>query len=191
MAETASRPPLGRLGTAAWGGLFVTGLLIFVVGFIALLSAAISGVLSVVYLGALLAVAGIFELVYAFRAERGERAFRLLGGLLSLVVGALFLIRPGAGLAALTFLLAGFFFVSGLFHLVTSIADRYPHWGWDFLYGLIAMALGTIVFAQWPASALWLIGTLVGVELLFRGSAMMGTALSMRHVIHHPVRAPV
>ncbi|MBI5547604.1 MAG: AI-2E family transporter [Deltaproteobacteria bacterium] len=180
----------GRLGSRMWGGRLVAGLLISAVGVIALLSSAIAGVASAIFAGALLAAAGIIELVSASRVHREERALLLLGGVLSLVVGVLFLVRPDAGLAALTMLLAGYFFVSGLFRLVTSIGDRYPRWGWDFFYGLVAMALGVIVVVEWPLSALWLVGTLVGVELVFRGTAMVGASLSLRYMLRHPERAP-
>jgi uncharacterized membrane protein HdeD (DUF308 family) len=190
MAETTKQPEVGRLGSGIWGGLFVSGLLVSAVGVVALLSSAIAGVASAIFVGALLAVAGVIELVFAFRVHRDERALLLLGGVASLVVGVIFLIRPGAGLAALTLLVTGYFFVSGIHRLVTSIADRYPQWGWDFFYGLVAIALGVIVIAEWPLSALWLVGTLVGVELIFRGAAMMGAGLSLRYVLHHPERAP-
>jgi len=190
MAETAIQPEVGHLGSGMWGGLFVAGLLVTAVGAIALLSYAAAGVASAVFLGVLLAAAGVIELFSAFRVHRGERALVLLSGVASLVVGAFFLLRPGAGLAALTLLLAGYFFVEGLFRLVTSIGDRYAQWGWDFFYGLIAIVLGVIVIAQWPLSALWLVGTLVGLELIFRGAAMMGAGLSLRSVLHRPERVP-
>ncbi len=189
MSEVTNRP-IDRLGSATWGGLFVTGLLVAAVGVIALLAYVTSGLASVILLGALLIGAGIVEMVYAFRVGREDRALLLLSGLLSIVVGVLFLIRPHAGMAALTFLLAGYFFVGGLFRLVTSIGERYPHWGWDFFYGLTAIALGVIVVAEWPFSAMWLVGTLVGVELIVRGVAMMGAGVGLRTVLHHPERVP-
>jgi uncharacterized membrane protein HdeD (DUF308 family) len=104
----------------------------------------------------------------------------LLGGLLSIVVGALVLMRPDVGLVSLTLLMAGFFFTRGLFRGITAVMDRYSGWGWDFVYGLVSVALGVIIFAQLPYSTLWALGIVVGVEILSRGISIMAAALMAR-----------
>ena len=92
--------------------------------------------------------------------------------------------RAGAGLATITLLLAGYFIANGLFRCVTSVADRYFHWGWDFALGAISIFLGVIVIGQWPVSALWVVGTLVGVEIFFRGLGLMVAGLDIRRLAH-------
>jgi uncharacterized membrane protein HdeD (DUF308 family) len=104
----------------------------------------------------------------------------LLGGILSIVVGAMVLARPGAGLVAMTLLLAGYFFASGLFRGITSLVDRYAGWGWDFFYGLVSVVLGIIISAQMPTSSLWALGVVVGVEIFVRGLSIMAGALTLR-----------
>jgi uncharacterized membrane protein HdeD (DUF308 family) len=169
----------------AWGGTFVLGILMAVLGVFAMAVAPATGLLTVVMLGAFLAVAGIFEAYHALRhREGGNRLVFLLGGILSIVVGGLLMFRAGVGLATITLLLAGYFVANGLFRSVTSIADRYLHWGWDFLLGAISILLGFIVFAQWPVSSLWLVGTLVGVEIFFRGCGLMLAGLDIRRLAH-------
>jgi uncharacterized membrane protein HdeD (DUF308 family) len=93
-------------------------------------------------------------------------------------------VYPGAGLAALTLLLAGYFFASGLFHTITSLVDRYPRWGWDLVYGAVSLVLGIVVMSRWPVSAVWLVGTLVGFGILFRGLTLMAGSLSFRRALH-------
>ncbi|XXF81272.1 DUF308 domain-containing protein [Myxococcaceae bacterium GXIMD 01537] len=171
----------GRTTAAAWGGPFFLGLCLVALGVFAIIAAGIASIASILVFGVLLAAGGAVEIVQAFRVRRTGNFFLFfLGGLLSLVVGVLMLMRPMAGLAAVTLLLAGYFFASGLFRGFTSIIDRYANWGWDFVYGIVAVILGVMLFSQWPNSSLWLVGTLVGVELLIRGSAVMGAALAMR-----------
>jgi uncharacterized membrane protein HdeD (DUF308 family) len=174
-----------------WGGTFVLGVLTAVMGLFAIVGAPATGLLTVVLLGAFLAVAGIFEAYHALRhREGGNRLLFLLGGILSIVVGGLLMFRAGAGLATLTLLLAGYFVTNGLFHCVTSLVDRYLHWGWDFLQGAVSILLGVIVFAQWPISALWVVGTLVGVEIFFRGCGLMVAGVDLRRLAHPgPARA--
>jgi uncharacterized membrane protein HdeD (DUF308 family) len=80
-------------------------------------------------------------------------------------------------------MLAGYFFASGLFHAITSVMDRYARWGWDFVYGAISLFLGVVVMSEWPVSAVWLVGTLVGLGILFRGVALMAGSLTLRRAL--------
>ncbi|MCE9671108.1 HdeD family acid-resistance protein [Myxococcus stipitatus] len=179
-----------RATSAAWGGLFVLGLLIVLLGIVALGASFLTSLVTAIFFGALLAVMGIAEIVSAVRMRKGGGPFwlYLLSGVLSTVVGLLVLVYPAAGLGAMTILLAGYFFASGLFHVVTSVMDRYPRWGWDCLYGAISLLLGVIVMAQWPISAVWLVGTLVGIAILMRGIALMAGSLDMRRALRQGVR---
>ncbi|WNG43158.1 HdeD family acid-resistance protein [Archangium minus] len=162
------------------------GLLITLLGVVALGAVVLTSFVSVIFYGSMLVVGGVFEMVHAFRIRRtGPFLMFLLGGILSVVVGALVLMRPGAGLVALTLLLAGYFFASGLFRCITSASDRYSGWGWDFAYGIVSLALGAIIFAQMPASSLWALGIVVGVEILSRGISIMAGALMIRSAVHH------
>jgi uncharacterized membrane protein HdeD (DUF308 family) len=174
-----------RVTSAVWGGLFVLGLLMAVLGIVALGAAYFASLVTAIYFGAMLTVMGIAEVVAAFRVRRSGGPFwlYLLSGILSTVVGLFVLVYPAAGLAALTLVLAGYFFASGLFHAVTSIMDRYPRWGWDLAYGAISIFLGVIVMAQWPISAVWLVGTLVGIGILFRGVTLMAGSLTLRRAL--------
>ncbi|NTX06727.1 HdeD family acid-resistance protein [Myxococcus sp. CA051A] len=171
-----------KAASAAWGPPFVLGLLMAVLGFVALGASFLTSLVSVILFGALLAGTGIAEIVSSFRVRKAGGPFwlYLLSGVLSTVVGFFVLVYPAAGLGALTLLLAGYFFASGLFHVVTSLMDRYPQWGWDCAYGAISIALGVIVMAQWPVSAVWLVGTLVGISILMRGIALMAGSLELR-----------
>ncbi|MGC4113257.1 MAG: HdeD family acid-resistance protein [Myxococcales bacterium] len=172
--------------SATWGGAFVLGLLMMVVGVLALASTAWTGIASIIYFGVLIAASGIAEIVHALRVRRsGGPVQYLLGGILSVVVGVLMAARPGAGLVATTLLLIGYFFVSGLFRVVSSVIDRYAHWGYDFAYGLCALVLGVVLAANFPVTALWLVGTLVGLEIIFRGAALMAGGLALRQLRHH------
>ena len=177
-------PPEAREVSAAWGGPFVMGTLLVLLGIFAFIAAGITSLATAIMFGILLFVAGILEIVYAFRVRRGGRfTLYFLGGIFSVVVGVLFLVRPLAGLAALSLLLAGYFFATGLFRGITSVMDRYPRWYFDFFYGVVAVLLGVLIVAQWPISSLWIVGALVGAEIASRGIAMMAVALEMRRVL--------
>jgi len=155
--------------------------LLTLLGIVALGAVVVTSLASVIFFGSMLLVAGIFEIIHAFRVRKsGPFLMFLLSGILSIVVGAMILARPGAGLMAMTLLLAGYFFASGLFRGITSIVDRYSGWGWDFAYGIVSVVLGVIISAQMPTSTLWALGLVVGVEILSRGISIMAGALAVR-----------
>lgn len=191
MAEAIGRNEGTRAVTSrAWGAPFVVGLLMSLVGLFAVFYSVLSSVISVLLLGASLLVAGLFEIGHAIAHWRESKPLAsFLGGLLSGIVGLIFLLRPVAGLQALTLLLAGFFLVNGLFRAIIAVADRYPRWGFDLFYGVVAIALGAFVLARWPIASLWIVGTMVGLEIFFRGSALMGASLAFRQVLRSPGRA--
>jgi uncharacterized membrane protein HdeD (DUF308 family) len=169
----------------AWGIPMTIGILMIVGGAIALYAAVVASFVSVIYLGVLLLVVGVLEIVSAFRVRHsGPFVAYFLAGLLSLVVGALFLYEPLASLASLTLLIAGYLFTSGLFRGITAVTDRYPRWGWDLAYALVAFVLGIYVVATWPVSSLWVVGTVVGVEILTRGATLVAAALALRALAH-------
>jgi uncharacterized membrane protein HdeD (DUF308 family) len=185
-----STAPGSRITASLWGGPFVMGLLLTILGVVALGAVVLTSLFSVIFYGSMLVVAGAFEIVHAFRVRKtGPFLMFLLGGVLSLVVGAMVVAQPGAGLFAVTLLMAGYFFASGLFRGITSLSDRYEGWGWDLAYGFVSVALGVIIFAQLPASSLWALGIVVGVEILSRGISIMAGALAVRGVLRRRVHA--
>jgi len=70
--------------------------------------------------------------------------------------------------------------VTGLFQLIEPLWISLPGWGWHVLNGLVALVLGVLVLAQWPASGLWVIGLFIGIDLVFYGGAWIALALSLR-----------
>jgi uncharacterized membrane protein HdeD (DUF308 family) len=173
-----------RAIAGTWGGPFVLGLLITLGGIFCMVASAAAGVASAILFGALMAVAGILEIVSAFRFRRHSRfMLYVLAGALAVAVGALLILRPMVGLAAITLLLAGYFLASGLLHGVTAVVDRYGGWGWDLLYAAVSVFLGVIIFAGWPLSSLWVVGVVIGAEIAVRGIALMGASLQLRRAL--------
>jgi uncharacterized membrane protein HdeD (DUF308 family) len=98
--------------------------------------------------------------------------------------------RPHIGMAALTLVLAVFFFAAGLFPLVTALSERGSGWAWEVTFGLIAIVLGVFVLVGWPVSSLWLVGTLVGIEIVVRGGTLLGSAYSLNPPAQRPSIRP-
>lgn len=169
----------------SWGVPMTVGILLVIGGAIALALSELTSLVTAMYVGVMLIVVGILEIIAGIRHHRqGATVLYVLAGALAIVVGALFLDKPLASLASLTLLLACYLFASGLFRGITAIVDRYRNWGWDLAYGIIAMLLGAYIVSSWPISTFWLIGTVVSLEIIIRGIALIAASWQLREWKH-------
>jgi len=174
-----------------WGVPMTIGILLIIGGIFALSATVLTSLVSIIYFGILLLAVGILEIVAAFRLRStGPVLPYVLAGLLTIVVGGLFVFRPVSSLATVTLLIAGYLFASGLFRGITSLVDRYPGWGWDFAYALLAVGLGFYVTAAWPLDSSLVLGTIVAIEIIARGITLVAASWVLRDVEHgHPLAA--
>jgi uncharacterized membrane protein HdeD (DUF308 family) len=153
-----------------WFWFVMLGIALIVLGFVALGSVVIASLAAAVTLGMLILLGGIGEAVGAFWCRCWSGFFlHLLAGVLSIVVGLLFLRAPLNALLALTLLVACFLMVEGIFTIVAALTYRFGAWGWSLASGVVDLILGIMIWQQWPASGLWVIGLFVGINLVFRG----------------------
>jgi len=164
-----------------WFWFVLLGIALVVLGIIALGSVVIASLAAAVVIGALVLAGGVAEILGAFWC-RGWSGFflHLLSGVLSIVVGVLFLRAPVGALAALTLLLATFLMVEGIFKIVAAVSYRFAAWGWPLVSGIIDLVLGVLIWQEWPGSALWVIGLFVGINMVFRGFDWIALGLSLR-----------
>jgi uncharacterized membrane protein HdeD (DUF308 family) len=187
MSTSFERPLVAELrhGLSAlrgnWLWFVVLGGVLVALGIIALGSVVIASLAAAVAIGIVLLLAGVGEVIGAFWC-RGWSGFflELLSGVLSIVVGLLFLRAPLNALAALTLLIACFLMVGGIFKIVAALSYRFAAWGWSLASGIIDVILGVMIWQEWPASALWVIGLFVGINLLFRGINWIALGLALR-----------
>ena len=165
-----------------WGWLLALAILLTLLGLIAIAAPVYATFAVQVLLGWILIIGGIAQGIHAFTVRGwGGFLFELLSALLYLAVGVLLLVNPVEGALALTIVLAAFLAVEGIFKIVMAWrVRRHPRWGWLLASGIVSLILGALIWAQWPSSALWVIGLLVGVHLLFTGWALTMLALAAR-----------
>lgn len=165
-----------------WGWLLAFGILMIILGMFAIGAPVVATVAVQIMLGWLLVIGGIAEGIHAFMAKDWRGFFlELLSAVLYLVVGVLLLVNPLLGAAALTLLLAAFLVVEGIFKVIMAMRVRdHRGWGWLLASGVLSLILGVLIWAQWPASGLWIIGLLVGIQLLFTGWSLVMLALAAR-----------
>ena len=165
-----------------WGWFLALGIALIALGLISLAMPLVTTLASVVVFGWMLVFAGVFEAIALLQMRPSGVVLSLLGCVFSIVAGALIILHPGAGAAAMTLLLGAFFIVGGIYRIVAAGAIRFPGWGWSVAGGVVTAVLGLMVEVSWPVSSLWVIGTVVGVDILNRGCAWAMLAFSARRL---------
>jgi uncharacterized membrane protein HdeD (DUF308 family) len=110
----------------------------------------------------------------------------LLSAVVALVAGIILIRWPISGTVSLTLVLIAFFAVEGIATLMYAFAHRAQlsgRWGWMLVSGVVDLILAGIIFAGLPGSATWALGLLVGINMLFGGSAMIAMALAAKNRI--------
>ncbi|HEY7323069.1 MAG TPA: HdeD family acid-resistance protein [Candidatus Binatia bacterium] len=172
-----------------WGWFLILGIVLIVLGTIALGSSLVMTIASVFFFGWLLIIGGVLEVVHAFWREKRWGGFflDLLTGILYVVAGWMMVTNPGQSALLLTLLIAMFLVFEGVFRIVAALSVRYPHWGWVLFNGIISLILGIMIWRQWPYSGLWVIGLFVGIEMLLNGWSLVMLSLTARNL---PDEAP-
>ena len=138
-----------------------------------------------VFIGWVLVFSGVIHFVYAWHSrDKGGILWELLLGAAYVLVGGYLLWNPVLGLASVTFALAIYLFAEAVLEFVLSFQLRpAPGWGWLLFDGIITLILGILILTTWPSSAPWVLGTLVGISMLFSGTARLMISLAARHLV--------
>jgi uncharacterized membrane protein HdeD (DUF308 family) len=165
----------------SWRCLLAIGITLIVVGALAICYPVAATITTVELFGILLLMSGVVEIASGIWARRWAGFFpRLLCGLLYLFLGVVLLDRPLLAATGYTLVMAVFFVASGLFRVVLAVGQRFSGWAWVALNGAITLLLGVLIWRDMPESALWVIGTFVGIDLVFSGLSWVMVALSAR-----------
>jgi uncharacterized membrane protein HdeD (DUF308 family) len=154
----------------------VFGLLSVVAGVVVLGHVAIASLISVLFLGWTLLLGGIVLVVAALAMwKQATHRWDLAAGVLFLLLGFSFIRNPGVGLLTLTLLAGSLLLLGGIVRIVLAFQPGAPR-AVLLINGIITVLLGGMVLNQWPVSALWFLGTVLGIQLILDGvtTAMVG-----------------
>jgi len=160
------------------------GILMFVCGILAISLPLASSIGIVILLAWLILFVGISHLIFAFHSHSvGGFLWQVLLALIYGAAAIYMLMNPLLGVLSLTLLLAVFLLVEGILELVLYFRiRRVRHGGWVLFDGIVTLILGILIWAHWPSSAVWVIGTLVGISLIFSGISRFMLSLAVRNI---------
>jgi uncharacterized membrane protein HdeD (DUF308 family) len=164
-----------------WPIFLIMGILLVVLGILAMAYAKWATVFTVELLGAFLALGGVVYLINAFQAREWKGiSLSTLLGILYLVMGVLCIYKPLQAASGITLLLGAFFFISGLYRMITSRSSSSRFSRLWFLNGLIAFILGIMIITEWPIGSFWVIGVFVGIDMVLSGLSWIGISLALK-----------
>lgn len=132
-----------------------------------------------VFLGWIFLIGGLVQIFHAFSTQKWSAfLFNLLVGLLYVFAGGWLAFFPLTGIVTLTVFLAAMFIAQGALEVIMAFRVRPQEgWSWVLVSGLIAFAVGVLIFVHLPTSAVWAIGLLVGINMISSGWAYFSFAL--------------
>ncbi|MCW2283762.1 uncharacterized membrane protein HdeD (DUF308 family) [Rhodoblastus acidophilus] len=173
--------PLAPL-RAKRGWIIALGVVYLISGLVALGSVVAATAASVLVVGIMMVVAGVFEVINAFQVKTWGRFFLwLLLGILYIAAGILAWDNPALTAVWLTLFLGAALVASGITRIVLAFGMKHGSpWIMVAVSGLVTLLLGVIILAKWPVSAVYTLGIFLGVDLVFAGASWIGLGVSLK-----------
>lgn len=175
------RPPPAEQLKANWGWFMAMGIIAVVAGFAALTITEFSTLISVVTIGVLVAIVGIVEVVLGFRARGwGQAIYWEISGIFYVAAGIFAWAEPVEASVVLTLLLGAGLLATGIVRTVSGFRHHDRLRGPLILSGIVTGSLGLVIVTGWPSNSLFVIGLLLGIELVFTGFNWIFFSLRLR-----------
>jgi uncharacterized membrane protein HdeD (DUF308 family) len=167
-----------------WVLFLIEGIVLVVLGILAILVPPVATITFTFFIGWLFLIMGIMGLITTFWARHAPGFWwSLLSAVLAIAAGIVLLINPFSGAFTLTLLLIVFFIIEGVLSIMYALEHKKElsgRWGWMLASGIIDLILAAIILLGLPGTAAWALGLLVGINMLFGGSALIAMALHAR-----------
>jgi uncharacterized membrane protein HdeD (DUF308 family) len=167
-----------------WKAFLFEGILLVVLGLAAMILPPLASLAVTIFLGWMFLISGVAGLALTFWA-RGMPGFwwSLVSAALAVAVGIILLAQPVEGALTLTIVVGVYFLAEGVATVMYALEHRRElseRWSWLLIAGFMDVLIAAIIIAGLPGSALWAVGLLVGINLLFGGASLIGMALAAR-----------
>jgi uncharacterized membrane protein HdeD (DUF308 family) len=170
-----------------WTLFLIEGIVLIILGIAAIILPEVATLAFTLVIGWLFLISGGVGLVTTFWMRNAPGCWwALLSAVVAIAAGVVLLLWPINGVLSLTLLLIAFFVIEGIATIMYAIehkAQLTSRWGWMLASGIVDLILAGIIFAGLPGTAAWALGLLVGINMLFGGTAMVGMALAAREVV--------
>ena len=168
-----------------WKLYLVEGIVLVALGLIAILVPPVATLAVTLLFGWLFLISGVVGLVTTFMMRHAPGFWwSLISAALGVLVGGMLLAQPVQGALSLTLVLAVFFVIEGVASIMFALDHKRElsgRWGMVLVSGIVDLVLAVMIIAGLPSTAAWAIGLLVGINMVFGGTALIGMALHARN----------
>lgn len=182
----SNQAPAARRPRTGWFWFVLLGIAQILLGAFAWIDVEVATLAGTLVIGALLVIAGVLQVLHSFLDRRwGAFFLHLLSGVLYAVAGFLIMGEPVQGAVTLTIVLTAMLIVGGVVRIAMSLS----HWhlagaGLLLIGGLVSVGVGIGLYLMLPWAGLWVLGTLIAVELFLHGAAWIEFGLGLRRLRH-------
>ncbi|HEY8518892.1 MAG TPA: HdeD family acid-resistance protein [Gammaproteobacteria bacterium] len=165
-----------------WGWYVGLGVLFLILGFVALGNLLLATLASVFYIGALMMVGAVVQLIHAFQVKHWSGFFLwLLAAVLYGVAGYIVFTNPVLAAGVFTLMLGIALVVTGVFRIGAGLRWRPSRgWGWIVAAGVVAIIAGVLVTLRLPYATPWLLGLFLAIDLTFFGVSEIAFGLALK-----------
>src|ERR1700716_750270 len=167
-----------------WKAFLIEGILLVILGLAAMIVPALASLAVTIFLGWMFLISGIAGLVLTFWARHMPGFWwSLISAVLAVGAGIILLAQPVEGTLTLTIVVGAYFLAEGVATIMYALEHRRElseRWSWLLVAGIMDLLIAAVIIAGLPGSALWAVGLLVGINLLFGGASLIGMALAAR-----------
>jgi uncharacterized membrane protein HdeD (DUF308 family) len=168
-----------------WKAFLIEGILLVIFGLAAMIVPPLASLAVTIFLGWMFLISGVAGLALTFWARKMPGFWwSLISAVLAIVAGAVLLVQPVEGTFTLTVVVGAYFLAEGVATIMYALEHRRElseRWSWLLVAGIMDLLIAAIIITGLPGSALWAIGLLVGINLLFGGASLIGMALAARN----------
>src|SRR5258705_10372332 len=167
-----------------WKAFLIEGILLMILGLAAMIAPPLAGLAVTIFLGWMFLISGIAGLALTFWARPMPGFWwSLISAILAVGAGIILLAQPVQGTLTLTIVVGAYFLAEGVATIMYALEHRKElseRWGWLLTAGIMDILVAGFIIAGLPGSALWALGFLVGITMLFGGATLIGMALAAR-----------
>lgn len=167
---------------AKWGAILAFGLLLTALGLLSLSFVMFSTLTMVTLNGVFLMIAGAAEVGVGMHSRTWGRFFLwVIGGAFYIFAGIFCVLNPLAASVVLTLLIGAGLMATAVVRAVHAFSlPGNAQRGMVGLGASVTFLLGLIIVSHWPMSSAYVLGTLLGVDLIFHGVGWVAFALGLR-----------
>jgi uncharacterized membrane protein HdeD (DUF308 family) len=168
-----------------WKAFLIEGIVLVVLGLAAMIVPPLASLAVTIFLGWMFLISGVVGLTMTFWARQMPGFWwSLISAALAVVAGLILLAQPVQGVLTLTIVVGAYFLAEGVATIMYALEHRRElseRWQWLLVAGIMDLLIAAVIITGLPGSALWAVGLLVGINLLFGGATLIGMALAARN----------